>query len=81
MPEERDHLGSLDPTQDLDSLIKHLPTKSPPGLAGLTGEFHQTHLRRNDTNHFQFYEASVTLRPKSEGDRALERQSRYKTGI
>ena len=58
-------------SNEIESVIKHLPTNKRPGPDGFTGEFYQTfreelfqNIAEGGTLPDSFYEATITLIPK-----------------
>lgn len=80
--EEKENLNRLIPRNEIESVIKKLPTNKSPGPDGITGEFHQTFKeelipiflklfqKMEEEGKFpnSFFEASITLTSKPDKD-------------
>ena len=81
--EETDSLNRLITRNEIEDVIKTLPTNKSPGPDGFTGEFYQTykedlvpillklfqkHEEEEGTHPKTFYEATITLIPKPDKD-------------
>ena len=79
--EEREIMNNPVTSTEIEAVIKNLPKNKTPGPDGFTGEFYQTLRRANvylsknsqkiaeeGTLPNSFYEATITLTPKSDKD-------------
>ena len=80
--EEIENLNRPITSEDIESVIKNLPTKKSPGSDGFPGEFYQTlkeelmpillkHLKKNEEEVMPpnaFYKAGITMKPKPDKD-------------
>ena len=80
--EELENINRYITSNEIETIIKNLPTTKSPGPDGLTGEFYQTFreeltlfllklfqkLAEGETLPDSFYEANITLMPKPEKD-------------
>ena len=80
--EEIENMNSLITSNEIETVIKHLPTNKSPGLDGFTGEIYKVFreeltpillklfqkIAEEGTLPNSFYKATITLIPKSESD-------------
>ena len=90
--EEAESLNRPITADEIEAVIKNLPTHKSPGLNGFTGEFYKAFKReltpilnrvfqkiQNDGRlPNSFYEASITLIPKPDKDTTKKTTGRYR---
>ena len=85
--EERENMNRPVTSTEIETVIKNLPTNKRPGPDGFTGEFYLTfreeltpillklfqNIAEGGTHQNSFYEATITLIPKSDKDVTMKK--------